>query len=258
MLGVGMRFSDAGHGYDVFGLHPPTLARMLAVMRPVYQRYFNVTSSGVENIPTNGPAIVVANHAGVLPLDAFLLAMNIDYETERTARVVADHFVPLLPGVGTLFSRLGSVGGSRGNLRHLLERGELVVIFPEGVSGTGKDPTDAYRLQQWRVGHAEFAIRHRAPVVPAAIIGSEEAWPMRFKIERLRLFGAPYLPVPASPIPRRVRFRFHYGEPIAVHLGLSAEAADDPDIVAEAAGRTGDAVQRLIDRGLEEREAAGR
>lgn len=269
MLGAGHRrgraiagfddagFDDAGHGYDVFGFHPPTLERVLALGRPIYDRYFGVTADGVEHIPAGGPVIVVANHAGVLPLDGILLVMNIDYETGRVARVVADHFVLLLPFVGTLLSRIGAVGGSRGNLRRLLESGELAVIFPEGVSGTGKDPADRYRLQEWRVGHAEFAIRHRAQVVPAAIIGSEEAWPMWRKLELgVPLpFDIPYLPVPRTPLPRPVPFRILYGAPIDVARGLEPGAADDPAIVAAAAARTRAAVAGLIERGLQERGA---
>ena len=251
-----MAFNDAGHGYDVFGLHPPTLDRALRFFRPIYERYFDVTATGVERIPEHGPALVVPNHAGVIPLDGFLLAMNIDYESERTARVVADHFVPLLPYVGTFFSRLGAVGGSRGNLAHLLDSDELVVIFPEGVTGTGKDPGHRYQLQSWRVGHAEFAIRHRAPVVPTAIIGSEEAWPLWKKLP-LRVFGSPYLPIPASLWPRRVPITIHYGEPIALHQGLEPEAADDPQIVEACARTTRAAVEELIAAGLAERDRAG-
>lgn len=250
-----MEFDDAGHGYDVFGLHPPTLSRALSLMRPLYDRYFKVGTEGAHHIPDSGPVIVAANHAGVLPLDGMLLGMNIDLESERTARVVADQFVPLLPLIGTFFSRLGAVTGSRANLRHLLEAGELVVVFPEGVTGTGKDPRDRYQLQEWRVGHAEFAIRHRAPVVPAAIIGSEEAWPLWFKLEGLHLFGAPYVPVPRTLLPRPVPFCIHYGEPLALHQGLEPEAADDPEIVGEAAGQVRDAVAELIERGLEQRAA---
>ena len=243
-----MAFRDAGHGYDVFGLHPPTLDKTLSLVRPIYDRYFSVRATGAENIPQSGPALVVANHSGVLPIDGFIAAMSIYFETGRFARVIVDHFVPLWPLVGTLFARLGAIGGSRGNLTHLLEHDALVVIFPEGISGPGKDPGERYRLQQWRVGHAEFAIRHRATIVPTAIIGAEEAWPLWKKIRSFGLFGSPYVPIPASLWPRSVPFHIVFGEPIALHEGTEPKDADDPNVVAAAAERTRVAVQELVDR----------
>ncbi|MBT8495569.1 MAG: acyltransferase family protein [Deltaproteobacteria bacterium] len=243
-----MEFRDAGHGYDVFGLHPPTLDKTLSFLRPIYDRYFSVRTSGVHNIPADGSVLVVANHSGVLPIDGFIAAMSVYFETGRFARVIVDHFVPLWPLVGTLFSRLGAIGGSRGNLAHLLDNDALVVVFPEGISGPGKDPADRYQLQQWRVGHAEFAIRHRATVVPAAIIGAEEAWPIWKKVRSFGLLGAPYLPIPASLWPRKVPFHIVYGEPIELHAGTEPEDADDPRIVEAAAERSRVAVQALVDR----------
>ena len=244
-------FHDAGHGYDVFGLRPATLARAVALGRPLYQRYFRVESRGIEQIPASGPVIVVANHSGVLPVDGAMLCLDLVLRSSppRIPRAVADRFVPLLPFAGTVLSRLGVVAGTRANARCLLERGELLVVFPEGVAGVAKPFRDRYRLQDWRVGHAELAVRHRAAIVPAAVIGAEESWPVAFRLRGARPFGAPYLPVPASPLPLPVRFHIHYGEPIHVDH-LPVEAADDPDVVAECAARVRDGLEELIERGL--------
>jgi 1-acyl-sn-glycerol-3-phosphate acyltransferase len=244
-------FHDAGHGYDLFGLRPATLARAVAVARPLYQHYFRVESRGVERIPASGPVIVVANHSGALPVDGAMLCLDLLLRSSptRIPRAVADRFVPLLPLVGTILTRLGVVAGSRANARCLLERGELLVVFPEGVAGVAKPFRDRYRLQDWSVGHAELALRHRAAVVPAAIIGAEESWPVALRLRGARLFGAPYLPVPASPLPLPVRYHIHYGEPIRFDH-LPVEAADDPGIVAECAARVRDELEELIERGL--------
>jgi 1-acyl-sn-glycerol-3-phosphate acyltransferase len=107
-------------------------------------------------------------------------------------------------------------------------------------------------VQDWRVGHAQLAIRHRVPVVPAAIIGAEEAWPVLARLSA-RPFGAPYLPIPMSPVPLPVRIDLYFGAPIEVHAGRSAEAADDPQVLATAAARTRTAVEALIARGLASR-----
>ncbi len=235
-------FHDEGHGFDLFGFHPPTLATAIESASAIYDRYFRVDSAGAEQIPETGPAIVIANHAGVLPVDAVMLCIDIVRQTERIPRAVMDHFVPSLPLVSTYAARLGAVSGTRANVRTLLGRGELLVIFPEGVSGVGKPFRERYQLQHWSVGFAELAIRHRAPIVPAAIIGSEESWPMLVKLRRLRLFGSPYVPIPATPVPLPTRYHIRYGTPLEVEAG----DADDPQVVERAADAARAAVEQLV------------
>ncbi len=241
-------FHDAGHGFDVFGLHPPALASAVAAGAPLYERYFRVDSHGIEHVPARGPAILVANHAGVLPVDGLMLCLDVLRRTEppRIPRPVADHFVPRLPLIGTLFARFGVVSGTRANVRHLLDHDELIVIWPEGVSGVAKPFHERYRLQEWSVGFAEYAIRHRAPVVPVAIVGAEESWPLAGKLS-LHAFGAPYLPIPLVPLPLPAHYRIRYGAPLRLDGGHVPADADDPVIVAAAAGEVKHAVQQLVD-----------
>jgi 1-acyl-sn-glycerol-3-phosphate acyltransferase len=238
-------FHDEGYGYDIFGLHPPTLARTLALCAPISDRYFRVSSEGIEHVPIDGPAILVANHGGVLPVDAMVLCFDVlrRLEPPRIVRAVADHFVPSLPLFSTLSSRCGAVSGTRTNVAHLLARGELVAIWPEGVSGPAKRFRDRYQLQAWRVGFAELAIRSRAPIVPVSIIGAEESWPLATKLDA-RWFGAPYLPIPAWPIPLPVHYHLRYGAPICLD---PASDADDPTVVAEAATHVRGALERQIE-----------
>ena len=133
-------FHDAGHGFDVFGLHPPALASAVSASAPIYERYFRVESRGAEHVPADGPAILVANHAGVLPVDGAMLCLDVLRRTDppRIPRAIADRFVPRVPLVATAFARFGVVSGTRANVRYLLEHGELLAIWPEGVSGTGQ------------------------------------------------------------------------------------------------------------------------
>lgn len=245
-------FQDAGHGYDVFGFHPPTLARVAGATGWLYRRYFRVTSHHPERIPPTGPAILIANHAGFLPIDAGLLFLDVLHSAGRVARPIADRFVPRLPWVSRLFSRVGVVSGTRANVRRLLEDGSLLMIFPEGVTGTGKRFRDRYQLQGWRVGHVELAIRYRAPIIPVAIIGGEEAWPSLARIPA-RPFGAPYLPIPASVVPLPVRFHIHYGHPLDLYADAPARAANDPEVLERAAARTRAAVSGLVAHGLSKR-----
>ena len=170
-------FRDRGHGYDTFGFSPRALAVAERLGRPAYERYFRVESTGIEHVPQRGAAIIAANHGGALPLDAALIVLDVFRRTQppRVPRPIGDLFIPLLPWVGSLFARVGMVGGARNNFRHLLENGEMPLVFPKGVPAMRKGFKNRYRLQTFRVGHVELAIRHRVPIVPTAVIGTEEA-----------------------------------------------------------------------------------
>lgn len=251
-----LRLRDAGHGWDVFGASRAGVALGLHIVRPLYERWFRVRSHGAEHIPAEGPTLVVANHSGTLPLDAMMLWADVLLQTDppRLPRAVGDYFVPIMPFVSILFTRAGMISGSRDNVRAALEAGELLALFPEGVAGVGKPFRERYHLQRWSVGHAELGIRYGAAVVPTAIIGAEEALPQLTRLESVRLFGAPYLPIPATPIPLPIRYHVWYGEPLRFERDYRPEQADDAGAVREAAHRVETRVQALIDEGLAARK----
>jgi 1-acyl-sn-glycerol-3-phosphate acyltransferase len=252
-----IHFRDAGHGYDTFGMHPSFVALGEAIIAPAFDKYFRCRSHGHHNIPASGSAILAANHSGNIPIDGAMLWLDVLRHTvpPRVSRPIADHFVPSLPFIGTLFSRGGMVGGSRGNARALLEAGELLMIFPEGVPGIVKPFTRRYQLERFRVGHAELAIRHNTPIVPVGIVGGEEQMPALFASRRLgKLFGLPVLPIPALPFPLPVRYHLYYGEPIRVDEEFRPDQADDAAVVADVAARVQAAVDALLKRGLAERD----
>ncbi len=244
-----LAIQDAGHGYDVFGAHRQGAALADLVTGPMYERYFRVESLGHEHIPSTGPVVVAANHSGTLPFDAIMIYADLLRRTDppRLPRAVADTFVAALPWISVLFARGGAVAGARRNVEYLLERGELVLIFPEGVPGISKPFHERYKLQRWRGGHAELAIRYGATVVPAALVGAEEQMPQIGRIP-IPLFGAPFLPIPATPFPLPVRYHLRYGPPI--RFDDPPETSDDPEVIRRAAERVRDAVQDLLDEGL--------
>lgn len=253
----GIHYHDAGHGYDTFGLHPDFCALGAGMNQLIYEKYFRVKSYNAERIPATGPAILAANHSGNIPIDGAMIWMDVLRHSDppRVVRAVADHFVPALPWIGTLFARCGVVGGSRGNARALLESGELLLIFPEGTVGILKPWSERYKLQPFRVGHAELAIRHQAPVVPVGVVGAEEQMPQLIASRRLgALFGAPALPIPAVPVPLPVRYHILYGEPLRFDQEYRPEQADDPAIVHEAGQRVQAAVAALLEAGLAARQ----
>lgn len=249
-----LHFADAGHGYDPFGLHPDFVAFGEAITAPLYERYFRVESTGHAHIPADGPAVLAANHSGAVPFDSAMIWADVVRHTNppRVPRPVADHFVPMIPVVGIVFARGGMVGGSRGNARTLLERGELLLIHPEGVPGIAKPFRLRYQLQDWRVGHVELAIRHSAPVIPVAVVGAEEQMPQVGRIP-ISVLGMPFIPITLTPLPLPVKYRIQYGEPIPVHQMYHPDQADDPAVVQEAAALVKRAVQAMLDEGVRTR-----
>jgi 1-acyl-sn-glycerol-3-phosphate acyltransferase len=250
----GISFRDTGYGFDEFGLSPSWVTTSARTLAPVYDKWFRVKSYGNEHVPTEGAAILASNHSGTLPFDGAMIYMNVMRETEptRILRVIADHFVSKLPFVGAFYSRVGVVGGSRGNFRRLLENGELLLVFPEGVPGISKPFGSRYELQKWRVGHVELAIRHQCPVIPVAVIGAEEQMPQIGRIP-IHMFGSPFLPLTLVPFPLPVQYHIHYGAAIPIQQMYRPEQADDPDVLQRAAAQVKAAVQQLIERGLSER-----
>ncbi len=256
-----MPIRDLGHGVDEFGVARAWVAFGMGLMRGLYDVWFRVHSEGHQHIPAEGAAIIAANHSGTLPFDAMMLWTDIARRSTppRLARVIADHFVPNLPFVSTMFARTGAVGGSRSNVARLLERGELVGVFPEGTPGIGKHFRERYQLKSWRVGHIELALKHRVPVVPVAIIGAEEQMPQIGRIAvGSKLFGAPYLPVTLTPFPLPVHYHIYYGAPLYLHEVLDAELATHPDVLGRGAAMVAGCVRELIDHGLAARRGVFR
>ena len=247
---------DEGHGYDVFGMHPDWLAMARGLLRPLYQSYFRVSSHGVENIPQTGAAILIANHAGTLPIDASMICYDVFNRTDppRMPRAVIDYFVPQLPFVGSFLSRVGAVNGALANVQRLIATEQLCLIFPEGLKAIGKPFAQRYKLRQWRVGHAELALRFGIPIVPVAVIGSEEQWLQLGRFEGIHAFEIPYLPVVATPIPLPVHYHIHYGAPIHFE-GHAGAIAPSTAQIEEAAATTRRALSSLIERGLAARKS---
>ncbi|MCB9670900.1 MAG: acyltransferase family protein [Alphaproteobacteria bacterium] len=254
----GLPIADAGHGVDRFGLSRSGAARGIALTRFLYEHWFRVVSHDIEHVPASGAAVLAANHSGTLPVDALMLAHDLVRNRGRVARIAMDWFVPGLPWVNLVFIRGGGFSGTRGNFHALLEAGELLLAFPEGVPGIGKPFAERYTLQTWRRGHAELAIRHGAPIVPVGVVGAEEQMPQIARIEGFHVMGAPYLPIPATPVPLPVRIHLWYGEPIPIPSLYRPEHAHDAVAVDEAAERVKLAVRGLLARGLAERRGVFR
>src|SRR5690606_24635473 len=168
---------------------------------PIYSKWFRAEWEGLEKIPEDGGALLVANHAGAIPSDAPAIMHGIETELGRPVYGLADHLFKALPVVGVLWSRVGGVVAHPDNAYRLLrEQQQLVLVFPEGSTGPGKHYSQRYRLRRFgRGGFVEIAMRAGVPVVPIAVVGAEESMPIIWKSNlAAKLTGLPYFPVTAN------------------------------------------------------------
>jgi len=181
--------------------------RMRAVIRrlyePVYSKWFRVEWKGLERIPTEGGALLVGNHAGAIPSDAPVIMHGIEKELGRPVYGMADYFFRRVPVVGTLWNRGGGIAANPDNAYRLLhDDGQLGLVFPEGTKGPSKPYADRYQLKRFgRGGFVEIAMRAGVPVVPIAVVGSEETMPVLFGLPAVaRALGLPYFPITANVV----------------------------------------------------------
>ncbi len=191
------RLSDV----DEWGRSERTRAVARALYEPFYSKWFRTEWEGLEKIPADGGALLVANHAGAIPSDAPVIMHGIEKELDRPVYGLADYFFRTVPVVGTLWARAGGVSARPANAYRLLkEQRQLALVFPEGTKGPSKSYTDRYQLRRFgRGGFIEIAMRAGVPVIPIAVVGSEEAMPIVFRVPTLaKALGVPYFPVTAN------------------------------------------------------------
>jgi 1-acyl-sn-glycerol-3-phosphate acyltransferase len=191
------RLSDV----DEWGRSEQTRVRLRQLYGPLYKFWFRVEWEGLEKIPLTGGALLVANHAGAIPIDAPTIMHGVEEELGRPVYGLADYLFRSMPVVGTAWSRGGGVPAHPDNAYRLLrEQQQLALVFPEGTKGSGKLYSQRYQLRRFgRGGFVEIAMRAGVPVVPIAVTGSEEAMPMVAKSGLLaRALGLPYVPLTAN------------------------------------------------------------
>lgn len=232
-------------------------AIFLPLLRVFFKSWFRVEVSGIENLPISGAALVVANHAGVLPFDGLMasVAVHDHHPTHRDLRLLAADLVFDLPVLGHAARKAGHTMACTGDAHRLLAAGELTAVFPEGYKGLGKHFKDRYKLQRFgRGGFVSAALRAKAPIVPCSIVGSEEIYPMIADVKLLaRLLGLPYFPItpffplagPAGMVPLPSKWHIQFGEPIET-VGYDESAAEDPMVTFELTDHVRETIQQTL------------
>ncbi len=243
------------YGVDPYGLDLDFAVAALAPFLWLYRKYFRVEVHGIEKVPAEGRALVIANHSGQLPFDAAMLgvALTVEMDPPRYARALVEKWVPTLPFVSSFYARLGQVVGTPENCRRLLAAEEAILVFPEGVRGLNKLFRERYRLQDFGLGFMRLALEAEAPIVPVGIVGAEEQAPALANLRSLaRLLAMPALPITPTPfaLPLPTRYHIHFGDPMRF-----TGSADDEDAVLEGkVNEVKGAVQKLLDDGVRARK----
>jgi 1-acyl-sn-glycerol-3-phosphate acyltransferase len=247
----------ANYMVDDFGFDPQWTESFLSVFKVLYRDYWRVETTGAENVPATGRALLVANHAGVLPWDGTMIktAVFAEHSHPRHVRALVASLFMGMPMLSWFLRRTGQTVGHPDDTRRLLERDELVLVFPEGVRGTGKQFKDRYRLRRFgRGGFVATAIRSGAPIIPVSVVGSEEIYPMVADLAPVAKFlGLPYFPItpfwpllgPLGMIPLPSKWRIQFHAPIHVENN-PPEAADDQNLVMALADEVRDVIHQGI------------
>jgi 1-acyl-sn-glycerol-3-phosphate acyltransferase len=260
-----IRRAAGDYSEDEWGFDEEFADAIFPLLEFMYERWWRVQVEGAANVPSHGPALMVANHAGIVPWDAIMIGTAVlkEHPLPRYPRFLVLNWAFTLPYISLTLRKVGAVVASPYNAIRLLERGELVGVFPEGVKGAGKDFKDRYRLQRFgRGGFVEIALRTRSPIVPVAVVGSEEIHPKIGESGLLaRATRAPYFPItptfpllgPLGLVPLPSKWRIEFCDPIPTEQ-YGPDAAEDRALVFELSEQVREVIQdklyaNLVKRG---------
>ena len=241
---------------DEYGFDAEVTERFfLSAVRPLAEKWFRVEVRGIENIPTEGGALVVSNHSGTVPMDGLVTMLSVHDKAGRNLRPLGADLVFRLPVVGELARKGGATLACAEDAQRMLSGGELVGVWPEGFKGIGKPYADRYKLQRFgRGGFVSAAVRTGVPIVPCSVVGAEEIYPLVGNVPALaRLLGVPYIPItpffpllgPLGMVPLPSKWLIEFGEPIRTD-SYDEGAADDPMLVFNVTDQVRETIQQTL------------
>jgi len=248
-------YSVDDFGYD----EDMTTSVFLPPLRLLFSKYFRVEIVGMDNVPVDTGALLVANHSGTIAVDALMMAVAIHdhHPSHRAMRSLGANLVFDTPVLGPLARQGGVTLACNPDAERLLSSGELVAVFPEGFKGVGKPYSQRYKLQRFgRGGFVSAAVRTGVPIIPVSIVGAEEIYPMLGDLRpAARALGLPYFPItptfpwlgPLGAIPLPSKWLIEFGEPITT-AELGEQGADDPMVVFNLTDRVRETIQQTLYR----------
>jgi 1-acyl-sn-glycerol-3-phosphate acyltransferase len=227
-------------------------------VRPAFQflhdRYWRVETTGVSNLPERGPAILVSNHSGALPFDGAMIVTALALHRGVAVRFLYDPFVENLAPVSSFYRKVGGIPATRPNALAALRAGQMLLVFPEGVPGVAKPFSDRYHLRSFNPGFARLAFALDVPVVPVAVVGAEEIYPLVARAEGVgKALGMPYLPItpffpvlgPLGAVPLPTKWFIRIGKPMRLAPAEGEQCRPRARIEAARMRRT---IQAMVGR----------
>ena len=258
------RRSHGDYEVDEWGFDKEFFETIQPIVRWIYQKYWRVTVTGVENVPALGRALLVANHSGVLPWDGAMIVMAIleEHPDPRLVRALVLSLPFAIPFLGAVINKGGGVQALPANSERLLNQDQLTLVFPEGVKGIGKPFRKRYQLARFgRGGFVRVALNTKSPIIPVSVVGAEEIYPNLYNMKPLAsLFGIPYIPVtpffpllgPLGVIPLPTKWYIHFGKPIQIPE-MAYRRSEEPLLVSKISAQVRDTIQRSIHERLKKR-----
>lgn len=246
-------------GVDPFGMDPEWTKYALASVALLHRHYFRTDVVGTENIPP-GRCLLIANHSGQIPIDGALIGASLfmDAEPPRFMRAMVEKWSQTLPFVSVFFSRVGQVVGVPENAKRLLERDEVLLVFPEGAKGISKTYDQRYKLADFGLGFMRLALETGTPIVPVSVVGGEEQYVNVKNVDTLaRLLRMPSFPIipqlllPGGALPLPTKYRITFGEP----MFFEGDPDDDDAVIDEKVQLVRDTVQAMVSRGVRQRKS---
>ncbi len=238
---------------DPWGFNIDLCESALRKLMPLYRSYFKVRVFGKEHVQDK-PYLIVGNHTGQIPLDGMLVTMAfaLDISPPRILRAMVERFLAQLPFLGDLTAQTGSILGDRANCEYLIDHGESILVFPEGVRGISKNTPDYYKLASFSQGFYRIALQKKTPILPICVIGAEEMFPLVFHAKKIAsMLKIPSLPLSANLLPLPSPIDIYIGKEIPIPEHMTADSSDKE--IKERVFHIENTVKKMIVQGLANR-----
>jgi 1-acyl-sn-glycerol-3-phosphate acyltransferase/nucleoside-diphosphate-sugar epimerase len=243
--------------FDDFGQNPAYISLLRKTwLRLLHDVYWRVQIEGGEQIPRSGAAVLTGMHRGFMPFDGTMALFGVARESGRLPRFLIHPSLAKMPFLANFIRRQGGLMACRDNADRVLQSGELLGVFPEGIDGAFSRFTEAYQMRRdW--GRDEFvkaALRNQVPIVPFVTVGSVEIFPVLAKIDWgwwQRFTAWPCFPIappfPIAPIPLPTKWHTRFLEPMPIHEQHPPDAAEDPATVRAIGDQVRERMQQAVD-----------
>lgn len=222
------------------------------LLMEILRKYFRLEIEGQENIPRRGSALIAPNHSGYSGFDALMLAHSVYREAKRIPRVLTHHFWFLTKTTAIPAQKMGFTEATYDNGVKLLQKNNVVIIFPEGEKGNFKPTSRMYQLQDFKRGFVRMAIQTQSPIIPSLVLGAEETHINLSQLKFTKYLKGVVLPLPLNLIPLPVRWKIKFLPPI--YLPYKPSAVRDRELVRDIAAEIQELMQDALTEEVQKRE----